>query len=82
MTKNLRANSKDSEDRQAVDLKKLLEETVLRLSPKIQEAGHEVRIRCGDGLVVMSLPRAIGQILTNLIVNSLVHAYEPGVKGN
>jgi hypothetical protein len=81
MTKSLRAG-RDGMEKQAVDLKKLVGETFLRLSPKIKEAGHRVHIRCDDDLVVMSLPRSLGQILANLTVNSLVHAYDPGVTGN
>ncbi len=81
LTKNLRASSRESDEKQVLDLKKFVEETLLRLSPKIQEAGHQVHFRCVDDLVILALPRAISQILTNLIVNSLVHAYAPGVKG-
>jgi len=82
LTKSLQANSRDSEEQQTFSLNKLIKEILLGLSPQIKQAGHAVHEMCDDNLVIHSYPRAIYQILTNLIMNSLIHAYGPGEKGN
>jgi len=82
LTKGLQANSKDSEEKQTFNLNDFISKIVLGLSPQIQQAGHEMHVLCDNKLVIHSYPMAIHQILTNLIMNSLIHAYGPGEKGN
>ena len=38
-------------------------------------------IDCPDDIEVLTWPGAIAQILTNLVMNSLIHAFEPDASG-
>ncbi|MFM2042013.1 MAG: hypothetical protein RLY86_589 [Pseudomonadota bacterium] len=70
-----------SEDRRTYELRAYLEEIVMSLGPRWKRGGHSVVIDCPDGLLMDSYPGAMGQILTNLIVNSTVHGFTPGRPG-
>ncbi len=54
---------------------------VLSLKPQLKKAQHTINIACDETLEIETLPGAFGQILTNLISNSIIHAYDPGQKG-
>lgn len=69
------------EDRREIDLGEYLREIVLSLRPKLKRTPHTVEIDCPDNLKVELNPGALYQIITNFIVNSIVHAYGEGVAG-
>ncbi len=54
----------------------LLDEVLLTLSAKLQSANVAVSINCPSDLYVNSKPGPINQILINLILNSIYHAFE------
>lgn len=62
-------------------IKKYLEETLLSLKPKLRNTGIEVEIDCNATLEIYSTPGALSQIITNLVVNSILHGYENRDKG-
>jgi signal transduction histidine kinase/purine-cytosine permease-like protein len=70
-----------SDDRHRFDLAECIDETVLTLRPKLVEAGATLRIDCPRGIIVEGYPGPLAQVLTNLIVNALQHAFEPPIKG-
>jgi signal transduction histidine kinase len=47
----------------------------------LRKTGHEINVECQPGLVVDTYPGALAQVLTNLIMNAIVHAFAPGVSG-
>src|SRR3712207_8213279 len=51
------------------------------LSPVLRKTGHQITIECPSGITVDTYPGALGQVLTNLIVNALSHAYDKDVAG-
>lgn len=57
-------------------LKQYLDEIVLSLRPRLKHSGHHVLINCPAGLQLYSYPGALSQIISNLIMNSLVHGFE------
>ena len=58
-----------------------IEDTLLNLKPKLKPSKHRVEI-IGDSTISMhSYPGDLAQICTNLVMNSLVHAYDDGVTG-
>ena len=59
------------------NLKTYLEETLVSLRPKIHGSQCEVIIQGDDQIELYSDPGAFSQILSNFILNSLLHAYEP-----
>lgn len=58
------------------DLGDYLREIMLSLAPVLRNTSHRVEIDCPDQLTVRSRPGAIGQIITNLVMNALQHAFE------
>lgn len=70
-----------SETRRLFKFKSYLDEILLSLHPKLKKTGHIITVDCDDSLEIDSYPGAFAQILTNLVMNSLVHAYDPGEKG-
>lgn len=55
-----------------------LREIMLSLAPAFRHIEHRVDIDCPDDLVIRSRPGALGQIVTNLVMNALQHAFEGG----
>jgi signal transduction histidine kinase len=51
------------------------------LSPRLKQTPHDVTIECPPHILVMSFPGALAQVVTNLVVNSVVHAYPDGRTG-
>jgi signal transduction histidine kinase len=58
-----------------------VQELLTSLRPVLRKSGHEVVLDCQPELIVDTFPGALGQVLTNLCMNAIVHAYEPGVTG-
>jgi len=71
-----------SESRRSFKLKEYLQETLTALGPKFTCTKHTVAIRGEESLVVDSYPGALSQVVTNLVINSLVHAYSPEDSGS
>ncbi|HEY8034857.1 MAG TPA: ATP-binding protein [Methylobacter sp.] len=68
-------------ERREFELKSYIEEIVLSLLPKLKRTAISMTLECPEGLIVDSYPGALSQILTNFIVNSLQHAYQPDQAG-
>jgi PAS domain S-box-containing protein len=71
-----------SEERRAFDLLAYLEEIVTSLGPTLRKGPHRVAIACSPGIVVDSFPGALSQVITNLVMNALTHAFPPDTKGH
>lgn len=70
-----------SESKRVFHLAAYLEEILLQLSPKLKATQLTVEVLGDRDLAIDSYPGAFSQIVTNLVVNSLLHAYEPGDRG-
>jgi signal transduction histidine kinase len=67
--------------RRTFNVKGYIDEVLLSLRPKLKKTGHRIEVHCDQHLVIESYPGAISQILTNFIINSLVHAFAPDQAG-
>lgn len=76
------AVDQSSETRRSFRVKTYLEEILLQLSPKLKPAGHVVKIHGDHELCLDNYPGIFSQIMTNLIMNSLIHAYDEGDRGS
>ena len=65
-----------SERRRRFDLRTTVEEVVSALSPQLRHTGHQVRIEIGENIELDSFPGPLEQIVTNLVENALIHAFE------
>jgi ligand-binding sensor domain-containing protein/signal transduction histidine kinase len=75
------AVDQSSDERRRFRLKEYLDEILLSLAPRLNRTGHTVTVDCPEALELDSFPGAVAQILTNLITNSLVHAFPDGRAG-
>jgi len=71
------AVDQSSEERREFSVKAYLEEILLSLRPKLKKTQHAIEINGDDNLTLESYPGTFAQIVTNLVMNSLLHAYEP-----
>ncbi|MES0335390.1 MAG: ATP-binding protein [Candidatus Magnetobacterium sp. LHC-1] len=71
-----------TQDRRKFKIKGYLEEILMTLKPKLKGHPHTIEIHCPEDLEMNSYPGALAQIMTNLLLNSLIHAYDPDDKGN
>lgn len=76
------AVDQSSQQIRTFNFREYMNEVLLSLKPQLKRTSHEVVVECDPHLVVESHPGYISQVFTNLIVNSLVHAFdkrkEPG----
>lgn len=68
-------------DRQQFNLRSALEDIVLAVRPQLKGTKLMIEIQCSDDLEWNSYPGILSQIITNLVINSLNHAFEPGDEG-
>jgi len=71
-----------SEAQRIFNLKKYLEEILLSLHSKTKKTKHHIVVDCEEKLSINGFPGAFAQVVTNLVMNSLVHAYGPEDEGN
>ena len=64
-----------SGERRKFELADYLREIVHSLTPRLKQSPHKIEIECPPGIVITSYPGALAQVITNLVVNSLVHAF-------
>ncbi|CAO3419773.1 ATP-binding protein [Azospirillum endophyticum] len=71
-----------SEERRRFDLLAYLEEVVTSLGPTLRKSPHRIAIACSPGIVMDSFPGALSQVVTNLVMNALTHAFPPDGRGH
>lgn len=76
------AADRASGERRSFELCSWLDEVVTSLGPVLRKRGHTVDVECPAGLMLDSYPGALAQVLTNLIMNAITHAYPDGHAGS
>ncbi len=75
------AIDQSSEDRRVIDIGASINEILTTLGPSLRKTPYRVEVDCPPGLLVETAPGALYQIITNLVMNSLIHAFEPETTG-
>ncbi|MEG4404793.1 ATP-binding sensor histidine kinase [Microcoleus sp. MON2_D5] len=70
------AVDQSSELKRTFNVKNYLEEILTSLTAKLRRTKHKIHIKCDENIVVDSYPGVVCQIVTNLVLNSLIHAYD------
>jgi len=71
-----------NEEKRTFDVKEYLADILLSLHPRLKKTKHVVTVQCAEKIKVYGLPGSFAQIITNLIMNSLTHAYHAEEAGN
>ena len=70
-----------SEAIREINVSEYLTEVVQSLAPNFKKTLHTIDIHCPDNLTIKCAPGVLAQILTNMIMNSLIHGFEHKSKG-
>lgn len=65
-----------SEKQRSFEIKSYVDDILLSLRPQLKKTSHVINIHCPTTFSANTIPGALSQILTNLIVNSIVHGFE------
>lgn len=65
-----------SAQRRSFDLQKTLEDMLYTLKPQLKSTPHTVHLDIAPNIKMDSYPGPLGQIVSNLISNALLHAFE------
>jgi two-component system, NtrC family, sensor kinase len=76
------AVDQSSAERRNFKVKEYIQEIVLSISPQFKQNLFKVSITGDDAIKLYSYPGALAQVITNLINNSILHAYLPNKTGN
>jgi signal transduction histidine kinase len=70
-----------SEEKREFLMKAYLEEVLLSVSPMLRKAGHHIVVDCQHDIALDTYPGALSQIITNLVMNTLTHAFAENEQG-
>lgn len=69
------------DDAREINLYRYLQDVLRSLQPKVKYSNITIELNCPENIVIFSYPGAIAQITHNLVLNSLLHAFEPEQTG-
>ena len=75
------ASDRNNSDMRSFDLGHLTEQVATGLRPALPKHGVTLNVECQRGLSMRSYPGSYGQVLTNLFLNSIAHAFPDGQQG-
>ena len=64
-----------------INLKEYLNEVLVSIGPSYKRSAITLNTECDSDIYLMTHPGAISQIVSNLVINSVTHAYDPGQEG-
>jgi signal transduction histidine kinase len=83
LVKNFKKVAIDQEDESEkfIAIKEHVDDTILSLHNMLKKTKHTIDVKVDDGLVIYIAPGILSQIITNLIMNSLIHGFKGIQKG-
>lgn len=75
------AVDQSTEEKRRFNVKAYMKEILISLKPKLKKTTHIIKIDCNENIELFSYPGAFSQIVTNFILNSLVHGFKKRKKG-
>ncbi|QPF73494.1 HAMP domain-containing protein [Roseateles sp. DAIF2] len=67
--------------RRDFELARVIEDVLVMVEPSFKHTPFQIRTDLAGGIAMNSYPGALGQVLTNLLMNALVHGFEGRDKG-
>jgi PAS domain S-box-containing protein len=65
-----------TEEKRRFNLKEYIDTVLVSLHPKLKKTEHTLEVFCPDEIEIFSFPGVFSQIITNLVMNSLIHGLE------
>ncbi|MCP4129528.1 MAG: hybrid sensor histidine kinase/response regulator [bacterium] len=65
-----------SEEKRKFFVKEYFDDILLSLRPVLKKTKHTVTLSCSGAIQLVSYPGALSQIITNMIMNSLIHGFD------
>ena len=75
------ASDQSSDVRRSFFLHEYINEVVLSLHANLKNPAHEIKIDVDEDIRLYSYPGAVAKVISNLLSNSMQHAYASGEKG-
>ena len=69
-------------ERRTFDLREATDQIVASLRPALKRSAISLEVEVPEGIMMDSYPGPYGQVLTNLVLNALVHAFPDGRAGS
>lgn len=69
------AVDRSNEEQRLFNVKECFDNVLLSLRPNLKKTAHQVTVECAEDMLLYSYPGAFSQILTNLVMNSLLHGF-------
>jgi signal transduction histidine kinase len=67
--------------RRDFDLRKVVEDVLVMVEPSFKHTPFVIKTELSPGLMMNSYPGAMGQVLTNLLMNALLHGFDGSEQG-
>jgi len=75
------ASDQTSEQRRSYDLQQYLDEILASLRPSLRKHKAQVNVQCAEAITLDGYPGALAQVMTNLTMNALTHAFKDEREG-
>lgn len=59
--------------RRRFDLRQVIDEVLTTLQPQLRKQSHDMQLEVPEGILIDSYPGPLEQVLTNFVLNSLIH---------
>jgi signal transduction histidine kinase len=70
------AVDQSNEQKRQINVYQYLNEILISLRPKYKRTRHKITVNCPDDIDIITYPGAFYQVISNLIMNSLIHGFE------
>jgi signal transduction histidine kinase len=72
------AIDQSSDEIRLFEVNTVIKDIIMTLNNQFKKTMIEIQVDCPDKLIIYSIPGALEQILTNLMMNSLIHGFKEG----
>lgn len=76
------AVDQSSEEKRTINLLDYIDEVLVSLNPQLKRTAHSVAVEGDRDIYIETYPGALAQVITNLLMNSIIHAYDDGEAGH
>jgi len=75
------AVDRTNDEMRNIYIKSYIEDVLLSLRPRLKKTRINVSVTCEDGWQMMTYPGALSQVISNLVINSLIHGFPEDQEG-